>query len=72
MKINEPFYPLKQGAGLFFKKVKTEKIVFEWIFQYVAEQVVFALEVVIDKGFGDIGLLSYLEGRGVIITLFGK
>jgi hypothetical protein len=38
----------------------------------VAEEVVFALEVVIDQGFRDTGLLGYLEGCGAFKTLFGK
>jgi hypothetical protein len=38
----------------------------------VAEEVVLALEVVIDKGFRDIGLMGYLEGGGAFKTLFGE
>ena len=38
----------------------------------MAVQVVFALEVVIDEGFRDNGLIGYLEGRGAFKTLFGK
>ncbi len=38
----------------------------------MAEEVVFALEVVIDQGFRDTGLMGYLEGRGAFKTLFGE
>ena len=38
----------------------------------MAEEVVFALEVVIDQGFRDTGLIGYLEGCGAFKTLFGE
>ena len=39
----------------------------------MVEEVVFALEVVIDQGgFRDTGLIGYLEGCGAFKTLFGE
>ena len=38
----------------------------------MAEQFVFALEVVIDKWFRDTGLIGYLERGGAFKTLFGE
>ena len=38
----------------------------------MAERIVFALEVGIDQGFRDIGLMGFLEGCGAFKTLFGE
>ena len=38
----------------------------------MVEEVVFALEVIIDKGFRDTGLIGYIDGPGAFKTLFGK
>lgn len=62
----------KLRVWLFFKLVQAEKIFGKGRIQDAGEQVIFSVEMIVEKGLGDAGLFGDLEGSGPFKTLAGK
>jgi len=72
VKIDEILYFYKLRVSLFFQLVQAEKVFGKGCAQDAGEEVIFAVEMIVEQRLGNAGLFGDLEGSGSFKTLAGK